>query len=157
MRLDGTVTLMVNTISMHECRDIDEVAEKVKVALEPGGWFVISDFPPGHRRRLRSIPGRVMSGIQFFEAEIDDQLLAPGRLWRALGPPWLRRARIVLVEPVPRRDPRPHVSCRAGMSRRSPAAGWRRSRQYGAPMKKLLILIVLIALGSVAARKLKAV
>jgi len=48
----------------------------VRAALEPGGWFLISDFPfPDTDEGLRSLPGRVMSGIQFFEAQIDDQLL----------------------------------------------------------------------------------
>jgi ubiquinone/menaquinone biosynthesis C-methylase UbiE len=76
MRLDETVALVVNNISMHECRDIDQVTDNVKATLEPGGWFVISDFPfPDTDDGLRSIPGRVMSGIQFFEAQIDDQLL----------------------------------------------------------------------------------
>lgn len=68
--------VVINNISMHECRDIDRVAERVKDALEPGGWFVISDFPfPDTDEGLRSVPGRVMCGIQFFEAQIDDQLL----------------------------------------------------------------------------------
>ena len=68
--------LVVNNISMHECRDIDRVTENVREALEPGGWFVISDFPfPDTDEGLRSTPGRIMSGIQFFEAQIDDQLL----------------------------------------------------------------------------------
>jgi hypothetical protein len=52
------------------------VADNVMAALEPGGWFVISDFPfPDTDETLRSVPGRIMSGIQFFEAQIDDQLL----------------------------------------------------------------------------------
>ncbi len=76
MELDEPATLVVNNISMHECRDIDRVAENVLAALEPGGWFVISDFPfPDTDQGLRSVPGRIMSGIQFFEAQIDDQLL----------------------------------------------------------------------------------
>ena len=42
----------------------------------PGGWFVISDFPfPDTDEGLRTAPGRIMSAIQFFEAQIDDQLL----------------------------------------------------------------------------------
>ncbi len=45
MALDESVTLVINNISMHECRNIDEVAERVFEMLEPGGWFVISDFP----------------------------------------------------------------------------------------------------------------
>ena len=74
--LDEPATVVINNISMHECRDIDRVAERVKAALEPGGWFVISDFPfPDTDEGLQSVPGRVMSGIQVFEAQIDDQLL----------------------------------------------------------------------------------
>ncbi len=76
MRLDTPAALVINNISMHECRDIDRVAGNVRDALEPGGWFVISDFPfPDTTDGLRTVPGRVMSGIQFFEAQIDDQLL----------------------------------------------------------------------------------
>lgn len=76
MVLDRPATLVINNISMHECRDIDRVTANVKAALEPGGWFVISDFPfPDDDEALRTPPGRVMSGIQFFEAQIDDQLL----------------------------------------------------------------------------------
>lgn len=76
LRLDQPATLVVNNISMHECRDIDRATESVKAALEPGGWFVISDFPfPDTEEGLRAVSGRIMSGIQFFEAQIDDQLL----------------------------------------------------------------------------------
>ena len=76
LSLDGPATLVINNISMHECRDIDAVTDKVLAALEPGGWFVISDFPfPDTVDGLRAVPGRIMSGIQFFEAQIDDQLL----------------------------------------------------------------------------------
>lgn len=64
------------SISMHECRDIERTTANVHRALKPGGLFVISDFPfPETTEGLRSVPGRVMSGIQFFEAMIDDQLL----------------------------------------------------------------------------------
>ena len=68
--------VVINNISMHECRDIDDVARNVRAALLPGGWFVISDFPfPDDDDGLRTVPGRVMSGIQVFEAQIGDQLL----------------------------------------------------------------------------------
>jgi hypothetical protein len=74
--VDEPAALVVNNISMHECRDIDLVTENVLAALEPGGWFVISDSPfPDTEEGLRSVPGRVMGAIQFFEAQIDDQLL----------------------------------------------------------------------------------
>ena len=76
MELDVPARLVLNNISMHECRDIDRVTENVRAALEPGGTFVISDFPfPDTDEALRSVPGRIMTGIQFFEAQIDDQLL----------------------------------------------------------------------------------
>lgn len=66
----------VVNLSMHECRDIDRVVDNVHRALRPGGYFVISDFPfPDSPEGLRSIPGRIMSGIQFVEAQIDDELL----------------------------------------------------------------------------------
>jgi SAM-dependent methyltransferase len=76
LRLETPAALVVNNISMHECRDIDLVTERVLAGLEPGGWFVISDFPfPDTEQGLRSVPGRLMGAIQFFEAQIDDQLL----------------------------------------------------------------------------------
>ncbi|GAA3726399.1 class I SAM-dependent methyltransferase [Salinactinospora qingdaonensis] len=75
--LDASYTVVINNISMHECRDIDRVTDNIHRALKPGGWFVISDFPfPEDETGLRSVPGRIMSGIQFFEAQIDDQLVA---------------------------------------------------------------------------------
>lgn len=76
LALDAPATLVVNNISMHECRDIDEVTRRGLTSLEFDGWFVVSDFPfPDTAEGLRTVPGRIMSGIQFFEAQIDDQLL----------------------------------------------------------------------------------
>lgn len=63
-------------ISMHEARDLDRVTQNVRRALVPGGTFVISDFPfPESHEGYRTVPARIMLGIQFFEAMIDDQLL----------------------------------------------------------------------------------
>lgn len=76
LTVDDPFDVIVNNISMHECRDIDQVTRNVREALAPDGWFVISDFPfPDNDDGLRTVPGRVMSGIQVFEAQIDDQLL----------------------------------------------------------------------------------
>ncbi len=76
MTIEPPATLVINNISMHECRDIDQVTRNVWEGLEPGGWFVISDFPfPDTDAGLATVPGRLMAGIQFFEAQIDDQLL----------------------------------------------------------------------------------
>jgi SAM-dependent methyltransferase len=63
-------------ISMHECRDIEQVAERVLRSLKPGGYFVISDFPfPATTQECRTVPARVLCGIQYFEALIGDQLM----------------------------------------------------------------------------------
>ena len=68
--------VVIINVSMHECRDIDKVTKNVNRALKPDGYFVISDFPfPDTIEGVRTPPARVMSGIQFFEALIDDQLL----------------------------------------------------------------------------------
>ena len=68
--------LVLINVSMHECRDIEKVTSNVYRALKPDGYFVISDFPfPDSIEGTRTVPARIMSGIQFFEALIDDQLL----------------------------------------------------------------------------------
>jgi SAM-dependent methyltransferase len=73
--VDGDAYSLIN-ISMHECRDIDKVTSNVLKALKPDGYFVISDFPfPASAEASRTVPARVMSGIQFFEALIGDQLM----------------------------------------------------------------------------------
>jgi ubiquinone/menaquinone biosynthesis C-methylase UbiE len=67
--------ILIN-ISMHECRDIEQVADRVLKALKPGGYFVISDFPfPATTAECRTVPARVLCGIQYFEALIGDQLM----------------------------------------------------------------------------------
>ncbi len=68
--------LVFINISMHECRDIDRVTRNIKRSLKPGGVFVISDFPfPATHDGLRTVPARILTGIQYFEAQIDDQLM----------------------------------------------------------------------------------
>jgi len=73
---DSEFDIVMINVSMHECRDIDKVTKNVLRALKPGGFFVISDFPfPETTEECRTVPARVMSGIQYFEAMIDDQLM----------------------------------------------------------------------------------
>jgi len=72
----GEYDVAVNNISMHECRDIEKSTANIHRALKSGGYFVISDFPfPETEEELRTVPARIMAGIQYFEATIDDQLL----------------------------------------------------------------------------------
>lgn len=74
--LSNRFDLVTINISMHECRDIEKVAANIHRALRPGGVVAISDFPfPREPAGLRTVPGRIMAAIQFFEALIDDQLL----------------------------------------------------------------------------------
>ncbi|MEX0682676.1 MAG: class I SAM-dependent methyltransferase [Dehalococcoidia bacterium] len=73
---DGEFDVAIISISMHECRNLDRVTKNVHQSLKDGGIFVISDFPfPETVEATRTVPARIMSGIQFFEALIDDQLL----------------------------------------------------------------------------------
>ncbi len=61
---------------MHECRDIEKVTQNVYHALKPKGYFVISDFPfPESINECRTVPARIMCGIQLVEALLDDQLI----------------------------------------------------------------------------------
>ena len=70
------VDMVFINISMHECRDLEKVTQNVREALNPGGYFVISDMPfPESVEDCRTVPARIMCGIQFWEAQIDDQLL----------------------------------------------------------------------------------
>jgi SAM-dependent methyltransferase len=74
--VDQEFDAVLINISMHESRDLDKVAQNAFNALKPGGIFVISDFPfPETPEASRTVPGRLMTGIQFFEALIGDQLL----------------------------------------------------------------------------------
>jgi ubiquinone/menaquinone biosynthesis C-methylase UbiE len=76
--LDGSAEYDVAfiNVSMHECRDLEKVTSNVHNALKPNGYFVISDFPfPRSIEECRTVPARVMCGIQFVEALIGDQLL----------------------------------------------------------------------------------
>jgi predicted O-methyltransferase YrrM len=74
--VDQEFDVVLINISMHESRDLDKVAQNAFNALKPGGIFVISDFPfPDTPEASRTVPGRLMTGIQFFEAMIGDQLL----------------------------------------------------------------------------------
>jgi ubiquinone/menaquinone biosynthesis C-methylase UbiE len=63
-------------ISMHECRDVEQVTANVHRALKSDGYFVISDFPfPESVEACHTVLARIMYGIQFFEALVGDQLL----------------------------------------------------------------------------------
>ncbi|UCD02702.1 MAG: methyltransferase domain-containing protein [Candidatus Aenigmatarchaeota archaeon] len=76
MEIENEFDVALINISMHESRDIDKVTQNVYRALKKDGIFIISDFPyPENMSESRNVPARIMSGIQYFEALIGDQLL----------------------------------------------------------------------------------
>jgi SAM-dependent methyltransferase len=78
--LDGGHDVAVINVSLHEARDIEAVVARAKDALDPGGTFLVSEFPfPAHEEECRTVPGRLMCGVQFFEAHIGCQLLPTQR------------------------------------------------------------------------------
>ena len=88
-------------ISMHECRDIEKVTRNVHRALKPDGYFIVSDFPfPDSTEGCRTVPARIMCGIQFFEALIDDQLMPTQTFVDLLGRHGFRNVGAFDVTPV---------------------------------------------------------
>jgi SAM-dependent methyltransferase len=80
LAFDGEFDLALINISLHEARDIEAAVARTHAALAPGGVFVISEFPfPENEDDCRSVPGRLMCGVQFFEAHIGCQLLPSRR------------------------------------------------------------------------------
>jgi SAM-dependent methyltransferase len=98
---DNEYDAITINVSMHECRDIEKVTAAVKKALKPGGYFLNSDFPfPELGEGVRTVPGRVMSGIQFFEALIDDQLLSVNHYLELFGKHGFSETGVVEMTPV---------------------------------------------------------
>jgi SAM-dependent methyltransferase len=78
--IDGGYDLAIINISLHEARDIERAVQRVHRALDDGGTFLVSEFPfPEREEDTRSVPGRLMCGVQAFEAHIGCQLLPTSR------------------------------------------------------------------------------
>lgn len=78
--LDGGHDVALINVSLHEARDIEAVVRRVHAALDPGGVFLVSEFPfPDDEDGCRTVPGQLMCGVQFFEAHIGCQLLPSSR------------------------------------------------------------------------------
>jgi SAM-dependent methyltransferase len=99
--LDGGHDLAVINISLHEARDIERAVERAHAALTPGGTFLVSEFPfPENEDDCRSIPGRLMCGVQFFEAHIGCQLLPTSRFIELLEAAGFRDVGAIPVTPM---------------------------------------------------------
>ena len=99
--VDGGHDLAVINISLHEARDIKRVVARAHAALEPGGTFLVSEFPfPEREQDCRTTPGRLMCGVQFFEAHIGCQLLPTSRFVDLLQRGGFRDVGVIEVTPV---------------------------------------------------------
>jgi ubiquinone/menaquinone biosynthesis C-methylase UbiE len=99
--LDGGHDFAIINISLHEARDIARVVERAHAALDPGGTFIVSEFPfPEREEDVRSVPGRLMSGIQFFEAHIGCQLLPAARFVEHLETAGFKDVGVIEVTPM---------------------------------------------------------
>jgi ubiquinone/menaquinone biosynthesis C-methylase UbiE len=99
--IDGGHDLAVINISLHEARDIERAVERAYAALDPGGNFLVSEFPfPDHEEDCRTVPGRLMCGVQFFEAHIGCQLLPTARFVDLLEQAGFREVGVIDVTPV---------------------------------------------------------
>ena len=99
--IDGGHDLAVINISLHEARDIDRVVERAHAALDAGGTFLVSEFPfPEHEEDCRSVPGRLMCGVQFFEAHIGCRLLPTARFVEYLEKAGFRDVGVIEVTPM---------------------------------------------------------
>ncbi|MBW3555694.1 MAG: methyltransferase domain-containing protein [Actinobacteria bacterium] len=99
--IDGGHDLAVINISLHEARNIERAVERAHAALDPGGTFLVSEFPfPEREEDCRSVPGRLMCGVQFFEAHIGCQLLPTARFVELLQAAGFNDVGVVDVTPM---------------------------------------------------------
>jgi len=99
--IDGGHDLAVINISLHEARDLERAVERTHAALNPGGTFLVSEFPfPEREADCRTVPGRLMCGVQLFEAHIGCQLLPTARFVDLLERAGFREVGVIDVTPV---------------------------------------------------------
>jgi SAM-dependent methyltransferase len=99
--IEGGHDLAVINISLHEARDRQRVVDRAYAALDPGGTFIVQEFPfPEREEDVRSVPGRLMCGVQFFEAHIGCQLLPSSRFVEHLEKAGFKDVGVVDVTPL---------------------------------------------------------
>lgn len=101
LELEGGHDLAIINISLHEAKDIERVVERVHRALDEGGTFLVSEFPfPEREEDTRNVPGRLMCGVQAFEAHIGCQLLPTSRFVELLQAAGFRDVGTIAVTPT---------------------------------------------------------
>lgn len=95
--------VVLMNIALHECQDKELVVKQVLKSLRPKGLFLISEFPfPdwAEIERLRTPAGRVMAGVQYLEAILDDQLLPPVHFLNLLRKAGMREVSSAELAPI---------------------------------------------------------
>ncbi len=99
--IEGGHDIALINISLHEARDIQRVVERAHAALDEGGTFIVSEFPfPEREEDTRTVPGRLMCGVQFFEAHIGCQLLPSSRFVEHLETAGFKDVGVIGVTPM---------------------------------------------------------
>ena len=99
--IEGGHDVAVINVSLHEARDIEAVVARAHAALDPDGHFLVSEFPfPEREEDCRTVPGRLMCGVQFFEAHIGCQLLPTSRFVELLDGAGFRDVGVIDVNPT---------------------------------------------------------
>jgi len=99
--LDGGHDVAIINVSLHEARDMEAVVARAHAALDDGGTFLVSEFPfPEREDECRTVPGRLMCGVQFFEAHIGCQLLPSRRFVELLEGAGFRDVGVIDVNPL---------------------------------------------------------
>lgn len=101
LAIEGGHDLAIINISLHEARDIDRVVARAYAALDADGTFLVSEFPfPEREEDCRTVPGRLMCGVQMFEAHIGCQLLPTSRFVQHLERAGFRDVGVIEVTPM---------------------------------------------------------
>ncbi|WP_436794218.1 class I SAM-dependent methyltransferase [Actinospongicola halichondriae] len=99
--IDGGHDLAHINVSLHEARDMERAVERVHAALDPGGTFLVSEFPfPDDEHDCRTVPGRIMCGVQFFESHIGCQLRPASHFVGVLERAGFRDVGVIDVNPM---------------------------------------------------------
>lgn len=101
MELKGGYDVALINVSLHEAKDKEAVVARTYEALDPGGVFLVSEFPfPDNEEDTRTVPGKLMCGVQFFEAHIGCQLLPSSRFVELLQGTGFKDIGVIDVSPT---------------------------------------------------------
>ena len=95
--------ILLLNLAFHEIQEKELVLDQIGRALRPGGHLLVSEFPfPDwpEMDRLRTPGGKVMAGLQYREALLDDQLIPSSHVANWLRKKGYRDVGVVDLAPV---------------------------------------------------------